>query len=686
MGTKKNKPKKGRGRPPGSSRPRRSSGTPSGVDQSDSEQGQSLASFFDDAWGASRAGAISGRGYRYQDAVGSWLAIQAHVGQIAIHRVVPEGLEDVSCEGDDAWHVQVKSRQARVGDFPLGLAARHILDAWSHQADRRTRDPNARLAVVFERPIAGATARSWGVPVAEEDAWTSLVGEVRRLAEHRRMASDDLAALLAETTVTVLPWQDLEAEAALHVADATNLPPEGARTAVRAVQAALGYCANRNAQVGWPDRAGLSRTDVVRLVTDTAALIDRDALLEAVQSGACEVVDFESPLSGDAFYEGESTQPGHVVGGLVVARPSATDAVLAGLDDRRAVLVAGPSGIGKSAVVWMAAYVARHVVWYRVNRLREEDVEPLLRLARSSGAGRYGPVGFVVDGVGTGALSAWDALRSAVAAQPGVVLLGSVREEDALPLSTLGDCVVVRPRRDEELASRMHAELLERGSTAAEHWAEAFGRAGGLTLEYTHLLTQGRRLSDVVSDQLRARVRDRRDMELAVVGPVAMAHQWGASLDLGRLGTSIGAAEPELKAALARLVAEHLVTVEGTAVRGLHQLPLGGDQRGGARCPAAVAAGDGPAGRAVGRPAGPSGVLGRHAPRPPGARSVSRRGTRRPPHRGRRSRSDARRRPPRPPAGGLHRRGEGLDRDPDGARRARPDAVDHPGPRPLGGR
>jgi hypothetical protein len=40
-----------------------------------------------------------------------------------VEQIVPEGLEDLSCEGADAWHVQVKSRQARVGDFPTGRAA-----------------------------------------------------------------------------------------------------------------------------------------------------------------------------------------------------------------------------------------------------------------------------------------------------------------------------------------------------------------------------------------------------------------------------------------------------------------------------------------------------------------------------------------------------------------------------------
>jgi len=40
----------------------------------------------------------------------------------------------------------------------------------------------------------------------------------------------------------------------------------------------------------------------------------------------------------------------------------------------------------------MTAYVARHVLWYRVRRLREQDVDLLLRLAAAVGASLATPV------------------------------------------------------------------------------------------------------------------------------------------------------------------------------------------------------------------------------------------------------------------------------------------------------
>ncbi|MDP9441242.1 MAG: hypothetical protein M3P34_03470 [Actinomycetota bacterium] len=533
---------------------------------------EELASFFSASWRQSRSGAISGRGYHYQDAVGSWLAVRAHVGDLECDRLVPEGLEDLTCEAANGWHVQAKSRQAHVGDFPLALAANHVLDAWERHRERQQHGQSERLAVVFEKPVAAMASSAWGLPLDEEPAGAGLTSELRQRAARRGMDAEEIAAMLAGTYVVVLPWRELDIGAATMVEASTGLPLAAAATVVLHLRAAVAERADRNAAAGWADRSGLSLTDIARLITEVAGNVDREALEEAIRSGICEEVDFDSPIHDDAYYEGASTQPGHVAAGLVVARPEATDTVLSGLDTRRAVLVAGPPGIGKSAVVWMAAYVARHIRWHRVNSLGHEDIEPLMRLARASGAGTYAIVGFVVDGVGVGALAAWDELRRAAASQAGVVLLGSVREEDMLPLATLGECDVVRPRLDEELAGRIHAGLVARGATAYPHWLEAFGRAEGLTLEYTHLLTRGRRLHEVVRDQVRARVRERRDTELALLAPVAFAHRWGASLNVSRLSSTLGASMPELKSALGRLIEEHLVTVTGDVVSGLHPL------------------------------------------------------------------------------------------------------------------
>jgi hypothetical protein len=107
-------------------------------------------------WSATRAGARSGRGYHYQDAVGAWLCGRALSGDLAVERIVPEGFEDLSCEGQDGCFVQVKSRQERVGDFTAATVARHVLDL----AERHGRHREAGL--VGQPVLVLCGGRRWG--------------------------------------------------------------------------------------------------------------------------------------------------------------------------------------------------------------------------------------------------------------------------------------------------------------------------------------------------------------------------------------------------------------------------------------------------------------------------------------------------------------------------------------------
>lgn len=100
------------------------------------------------------------------------------------------------------------------------------------------------------------------------------------------------------------------------------------------------------------------------------------------------------------------------------------------------------------------------------------------------------------------------------------------------------------------------------------YWPSVMGFA--MMMEFTHLLSQGRRLRDVIGDQVRDRVRDHRTVELAVIAPVSVAHRWGAALPVNRLAEVVTGSPGELKEALTRLAEEHLVTVDDGVVRGLH--------------------------------------------------------------------------------------------------------------------
>ena len=80
-------------------------------------------------------------------------------GELQLDRLVPEGLEDVSCEGLHATQVQVKSRQERVGDYRASEVARFILELHSKHAGGPT--SRERLHLVLERPFDGHGPADW---------------------------------------------------------------------------------------------------------------------------------------------------------------------------------------------------------------------------------------------------------------------------------------------------------------------------------------------------------------------------------------------------------------------------------------------------------------------------------------------------------------------------------------------
>jgi hypothetical protein len=116
-------------------------------------------------WSRSRSGAWAGRGFHYQDVVGAWLCAQVMTGELFADQVVPEGFEDLSCEGPRGRHFQVKSRQERVGDFAVRDVAAHIVKMI--EAARQRDDDAHQLVLVLERVVKGCAIGGRGVIVGD---------------------------------------------------------------------------------------------------------------------------------------------------------------------------------------------------------------------------------------------------------------------------------------------------------------------------------------------------------------------------------------------------------------------------------------------------------------------------------------------------------------------------------------
>ena len=296
--------------------------TPSQVGSEITEEGEY---WYSHQWRESRAGSRAGRGFHFQDAVGAWFASRLASGDLAIDSLTPEGFDDLQLDGPEPVQVEVKSRQGRLGRFPVAIAAKHIADAWRRHVGRF--GTSRRLIVALEQGIEGwehgTDDEMTEVPVAR------LANEVDGLDSslHAHIASQaqsptTLDNLMAGTTLLICSWSSINRETQRHLAQLKDLPPAALRMIAQTLRSVVADAVDANAQARFEDRASLERTFIVDKINSASELIDVESLEGAIASGICSPFNNEPIETGDTFYEGVSTQPGHVGAGLVVPRPN----------------------------------------------------------------------------------------------------------------------------------------------------------------------------------------------------------------------------------------------------------------------------------------------------------------------------------------------------------------------------
>lgn len=511
---------------------------------------------------ASRAGSNAGRGFRYQDAVSAWLAIEIWACKRAPAIVIPEGGDDVELRGKETSFVQVKSRREHLGSYTEGEVAKHIEDLWNRALGSEPRPK--RLELVLEREVAGLSHLLDDHPTAssiEEPLCT-------------RLSQCNGASNLLPRTSIIVAKSPQESAISLIVAR-LKCAPIVAQMCFAELLVRVGVLADANGRLDQENYRGLSLSETEASIRDVLSAIDVDAIERALKEGVCEPIDFLTPLRDPNFYTGVDVEPGHIAAGLVSERPQSRSALVEGLEQRRAALIVGPSGAGKSALMWEAANALRHTVrWFRIRRLTATDIPSLRQLIRTFRASKDSPLGFVMDDIGRNGPESWGALIKEAMSVPGVVLLGSIREEDVKLIAERARAAEIRADPDDGLAERLWLELSEAGKTNWAGWREPWNLSNGLLLEYVHILTRGQRMHELLADQVAARISDpTRSLELDILRSSAWAGAANAEIDASRLAHVLSVNEADLSRALQRLIKEHLVLspVPGV-VTGLHQL------------------------------------------------------------------------------------------------------------------
>ena len=160
------------------------------------------------------------------------------------------------------------------------------------------------------------------------------------------------------------------------MAEAFDVHPTVAGIAISRLTEVLARISGDQRQATGSTAARVRTSDLDAIVAEAQDSVDVAGLDRAVASGVCSPVNFVIPdeVPARVFYLGVDGHPGHVAANLDVIRPDELLACAEGLGDERNVLLVGPSGSGKSVLLWRAArdlVPAARVL--RVDRVQDED-------------------------------------------------------------------------------------------------------------------------------------------------------------------------------------------------------------------------------------------------------------------------------------------------------------------------
>ncbi len=519
------------------------------------------------AW--SRAGAHNIAGVSFQIAVTAKLLGGALADELGVARATPEGFEDIDLELRDGARVlvQVKERApaARFGRSDL-------TEAMSKKKVLLTEDANRRFVLVTDATLGGGLAATgWEQSLA--DALDQ--SEIDALAARLEPEFGDPAEIVARTQIVQVERNVVDSTrrelAELRIAG--KQPSVAVLVYARLIEKITEVAVRQRSTS--PDTAEwIAPSDLEALVQRVVETVDLESLDETIRAGIVEPVDFsvKADLSVEEFLAGVDVLPSHIAADLVLPRPTEEQALTDALSSEHSALLAAPSGAGKSALLWRTAReLSGRARPYRLRRLLPEDVPAVTRWVRLQEPSEHYPLLLCADNLGRPSTAGWSELAREFIDTPGVLLLGACREEDYRPGLAVGRTTIVNPTLDRDLAAAIAEALTDRDIDTAVDVAEAFEASEGLLMEFLSMLLTGRRLRQVVEEQVEARLSEDRVTEREILRYVATAHAAGVAIPAEVLEALLPG--EDLTAALTVLASEHLVvTDDGNRWRGLHEL------------------------------------------------------------------------------------------------------------------
>ncbi|WP_156466074.1 P-loop NTPase [Janibacter sp. Soil728] len=522
-------------------------------------------------WDDLRQGSRNVAGVTWQVDVCVYMLIAGHAGELPFVCITPEGYEDADCEHANGAQTFVQMKEVSAGQGRLAAAAVAMALAHAEASGR-----GSEITLVTDGTLGSGLSFTGWFDVLSSQQTQGVENVVNALID-LKYGGGEAKSIVSRAHVVQLPYRVRELSEQL-LAQSTGRPATVCGLSVGKLTELIAdaSAAQRHSKPQAARR--LRTTDVDQVVSSVQDAVDTRGLDRAQQAGVCEPADFLAPdaVPARTFYLGMDGQPGHVAANLDVIRPIELVACAEGLRDEHSVLILGPSGSGKSVLLWRAA---RDLVpSSRVLRVRrvatENDAVSLGRHVRLMRPSEHSPVLVVADDLGRPATAAWPDAAKRLRETQHTYLLGAARAEDFHPSLLVGATRVVQPHLDLATAREIGSRAQDMGITLRMDVQEALAESEGLLMEFLAVLTTGQRLRQVLSTQVADLARPDRRLQRDAARLLTAAHALGLSLDSNRLAAALAPTGDEAPVgdALAILRDEHIIVEDLGTWRGLHEL------------------------------------------------------------------------------------------------------------------
>lgn len=247
------------------------------------------------------------------------------------------------------------------------------------------------------------------------------------------------------------------------------------------------------------------------------------------------LVDCDEQTLSNAFYDGVSARPEHIVAGLDIERRETSNDVETAFRKSNIVIVHGLSGAGKSTFAYRYIYENASAIAYEIRNCNSKNVNDVLASLSAITNGLRVPAMFYFD-VNSSNME-WIDVIAILAGRKDVRCLVTMRQEDwniqypRISTAFTFENVTLELRREE--AEQIYNRLQEKGVVAHRSfevvWEES--EQSGNLLEFIYSMTHGETLESRIKNQICCESEQSQHM----LGYIGTANYFGGYMDVGGL-------------------------------------------------------------------------------------------------------------------------------------------------------